>query len=58
MPRKCVSTHFVKLGRKELETIPYTNYNSHFKMYFEIKLVYHTDDISFLAAMPACMCGR
>ena len=27
-------------------------------MYFEITLVYHTDNISFLAAMPACMCGR
>ena len=31
----------MKLDVTELETMPYTTYDSHFKMYFEITLVYH-----------------
>lgn len=43
------TAHFVKIKSRKLETMPYTTYNSHFQMYFEITLVYHTNWWQFIS---------
>lgn len=47
--------HSVKIESTKSETTPYTTYNSHFKMYFEITLVYHTNWWQFISCCSSSL---